>query len=91
MKLKKYMAQRRNELLEELNPDCVTVFNACYDFVEKVVESNFAEVSPDFVRKIELLEALLFGFIEHGLNPELLDDIEQQIASVSMRGTKALQ
>jgi hypothetical protein len=82
------MDQRREELMKELNPHCHTIFNACYDFMEKSIASSFSTVTPDVVRKIELLEALLFGFVEHAVNLDLLDEIEQQIATASMRGVK---
>lgn len=87
MIVKKFLSERRSELIKELNPECLSVFNACYDFIEMSILSSYISVSPEVVRKIELLEALLFGFIEHSLDLNLLDEIEQQISTASMRGS----
>jgi hypothetical protein len=43
------------------------------------LSKKFDNVDPSFSRKVELLEALLFGFIEHSLNTQLLDQIETHI------------
>lgn len=89
--VKTFLTQRRAEILKEIHKDCLPVFNPGYDFIEKTMCDNFQEVSPGVVRKIELLEALLFGFIEHGMNLDLLEEVEEQISLVSMRGARSLQ
>jgi len=84
--VQKYLYQRRRELNAKLNSKCEVVFNQGYDFIDVVIISKFTEVAPEVSRKIELLEALLFAFIEHGLNLDLLNDIEQHIQDVHLRG-----
>ena len=91
--MKKYLSQRRSELNEKVNPKCSHVFNLNYDFVEVVIMDKFDEVTPKVTRKIEILEALLFAFIEHGLNLDMLDDIDEHIQRVATHGfsEKAVQ
>lgn len=47
------------------------------DFMEHELTRSFDEVTPEFCRKVEILEILLATFVEHVMNPELLDEIEQ--------------
>lgn len=81
----KYLQQRRSELNEKLNKKCYTVFNNSYDFIDVVISNEYEEVLPIVTRKVELLEALMMAFIEHGLNLELLDDIDEHISNIHLR------
>jgi hypothetical protein len=76
-----YLRKRRQELHLSLNEDCVPAFNAGFDFMEIALVVKFPEVTPEFIRKAELLECLLFSFIEHCFDIELLNNFEKALAA----------
>jgi len=63
----------------------VPVFTACYTFVEGRIEAAYDEVTPDMIRKLELLEALLLSFIDHGMNLEMLTMMDKEMSQFKGR------
>jgi len=55
------------------------VQNQGYEFIEAAFGIHFSEVTPDFVTKFELMEALLFAFIDHGLDPAKFNEMEEKL------------
>lgn len=45
--------------------------------IEDSLCETFDEVTPEFVRKSEILEVLLVSFVEHTMHPELVDEVEE--------------
>ena len=78
--MEKYLKQRKKELQQNLKPECKGVFDSGFDFIEARLKEKFTAVTPEMTRKLELLEVLLFSFLEHGMELALLDKMEQDIA-----------
>lgn len=80
MEVRKYIQQRKAEILKRANNDSVKpLITVGWTFIEDRIAERFSSITPEVSRKVELLEVLLASFIEHGLNLEKLNEIEDQI------------
>jgi len=83
--VQRYLRKRREEILSEISDEVVPVFTACYCFIEEKLGAAYDEVTPDMVRKLELLEALLLSFIDHGMNLEMLTMMDKEMSHAKDR------
>ena len=81
--MEKYLKQRRNELQENLKPECEALFKSGFDFIEARLKTKFSIVTPEMTRKLEMLEILLFSFLEHGMDLSLCDKMEKDSATMA--------
>jgi len=72
-----YLLKRKAELQKATQKN--SVFAHGYDYISENITKKYAEVVPEMVRRVEILEVLLFSFIEHAANLDSLDKIEQQL------------
>ena len=79
--IRKFLKNREEELLKRSHSDCKELLKESYIFLGTVLEREYKELTPEVTRKIELLEALMFAFIDHGLNLDLLKDIEEYVST----------
>lgn len=84
----KYLNQRRKELREKVNPNCLDVFEVSYDFIEERICSEHKDVDPSVTRRVQILEALMFSFIEHGMNMSLLEQMDEFIKDTGSAGVQ---
>jgi len=79
-----YIENRRAELREQVHPDYIQILDSGFDLISFRMSETYADqFGPKFVRKVELLEVLLFSFINHCSNPETLDDMEKYLGEIS--------
>jgi hypothetical protein len=57
-------------------------FEVCWEILEKSMVKNHSSVNPKFVRRLEVLEALMFGFLESASDLNSLDFAEKTIFSL---------
>jgi len=86
--VKRYLQKRRSEIKPKVNEECLDMFEIGFDFIEERIEKRYEEVDPQVSRKVELLEALLFAFIEHAMNLDLLEDVDKIIQDVHIGESK---
>jgi len=89
-----YLNQRKNEITTNLDESQVgqstyDLFDAVYDYIgdKLIVGVSGTNVTPEFTRKLELLETLLFSMIEHSENLELLDEMEKSMVELEWTRT----
>jgi hypothetical protein len=91
--LEKYLQLRKKEVQAALDPKHVpdSFVESCYEFIEYSIEKRFGEeITPDSARKIELLEILLVSFIQHCLEPDMLNEIQTEIDTFRAVANKGL-
>jgi hypothetical protein len=62
-----------------------------WNFIEDRIMESFTEVTPESIRKVELLEVLFSNFISHGLDLGRLDEIEDQIKNIGVPVGREIQ
>ena len=77
-----YIRKRKKEVLSSAVEDTHKIIGHSYKFLEEILNDRFKKVTPSMARKLELLEALLFGFVEHAMNLDMLDQIENHLQSI---------
>jgi len=82
--MKNYLMERRAELRGTIDPEAFSVLDTGFEFIEKRM-STFFEVTPEAVRKIELLECFLMSFVDHGMNFQLLDEMDVEVFRASRK------
>lgn len=80
-----YMKKRRRELNSQIDPQYSDRFFACWDLIDKEMTENFHEVTPVFVRKVELLEGFLMAFFQHLFDQELLSKFEKEVGLMDVK------
>ena len=80
-----YLQKRKNEVDPSPSIRARGVVESGFDFIETCFVPRFDELTPDVIRKISSIEAILFVFVEHGLKPEKLDKIDADIALLGLR------
>lgn len=78
----RYLQKRKSELLVRMRSDgkgTVETFGVGYDFISRSVMAKYTEVTPEMARRVELLEVLLFTFVEHVINLDSLSTIENEL------------
>lgn len=80
-----YMRKRKTELRSQIDPHYSENFLMCWDLISDEMVSNFSDVTPNFVRKVEALEGFLFSFIQHLYDQVLLERFVKDMASLSVR------
>jgi hypothetical protein len=73
------------ELLQRHSGNDELILEA-YSFIERKIGAQYLEITPEVVRRIDLLESLLLGFIEHGSDFRLLEMMEQAIFNIRHDG-----
>jgi hypothetical protein len=92
MGLKNYIHQRKKEILKRSNDEEIKMLlTVGWNFIEDRITERFKEVTPEAVRKVELLEILLSNFISHGLDLEKLNEIEDQIKNIGVPVGRQIQ
>ncbi len=74
--------ERKTENLAKLvnrSAEYQAAFEANWDFLMSVLISNYEKVTPKFTRKLEILEAMMFGFLESTNEPQQLEFAEKMI------------
>lgn len=83
--LQDYIEKRRLEIREQIHPDYLQLVESGFDLIEFKMLSAYQDrqFGPKLARKIELLEVLLFSFINHCNNPETLDEMEKHLSEIA--------
>lgn len=85
--MKVFLVERKMENLKKIDT-CGEVyrdtFEKNWDFLEKNMIRHHEKVTPKFVRRLELLEAMMFGFLNSAVDSTSLDFAEKMI--YEMRG-----
>ena len=78
MEVRKYVQQRKNEILKTSNDESTKpLLLVGFNFIEDRMAENFKSVTPEMSRKTEILEILLLNFITHGLDLSKLNEVEE--------------
>lgn len=82
-----YLSKKREEGLKRISPQQTEAYNHCWDLIEKTMITNHDEIDTRFVRRVEILEALVVGFLEivDVKNVDSLNFAENKIFSLSGR------
>lgn len=83
--LQSYIEKRRQEVREQVHPDFLQIVDSGFDLIEYKLLEAYGEFpfGPKLTRKVELLEVLLFSFINHCNKPDTLDEMEKYLAEIS--------
>jgi hypothetical protein len=83
--LQSYIEKRRQEIREQVHPDFLQIIDSGFDLIEyKLVAAYGNLIGPQIARKVELLEVLLFSFINHCNRPEDLDEMEEYLSEIGL-------
>ena len=78
----KYLNDRQSLFLRKVHPSAIGLASAGYAFLIECLFKRNKEITPEFTRSIELLEHLLFSFIEHAMDPEMLSEMKDLVDGV---------
>jgi hypothetical protein len=82
MEVKVFLVERKIEnmkKIEDRSPLYRDTFDKCWEMVESCMVKNHERVTSKFVRRLEILEALIFGFLESSSDLNSLDFAEKTI------------
>ena len=80
--MKLFLVERKMENLRKLDTSgdlYRNVFETNWDFLEKHIVQHHEKITPKFVRRLELLEAMMFGFLNSASDLKSLDFAEKMI------------
>lgn len=78
--MKNYIRKKRLDLLARTKADDVAIMvDSGYDLIQSRICARYSEITPEFVRRVDLLECLLVTFIEHANNIDALAEIERKL------------
>ena len=82
-----YLAKKREEGLKRIRPSHAKAYHHCWDLIVNTMICNNSEIDTRFVRRVEILEALVVGFLEivDSDNVDSLEFAENKIFSLSGR------
>lgn len=87
--LQEYVQKRRNELKAQVHPDFMQVLDSGFDLIEWRLSNYYQDTfGPRVARQVELLEVLLFSFMNHCGNPALLDEMDKHLTEIRIEKDK---
>jgi hypothetical protein len=85
MEVKVFLVERKMESMKRIDERSVLykeTFDKCWEMIDSCMIKNHERVTPKFVRRLEILEALVFGFLESSSDLNSLDFAEKTIYSL---------
>jgi hypothetical protein len=80
MNLFEFLEERRHIIeRESAGTSAYMILSEGSKFIRRSMINRYTEVNPDVVRKIDLLEGMLFGFIQHCSEPKHLEMLEKRL------------
>lgn len=87
MKLQDYLNERcRNVEKEYAKSPALPVIKEGLQFLSRSILANCSEINPDVTNKIDILEGMLFGFVENCFNFKMLEKAQKHIAEAIAKG-----
>lgn len=59
-----FLAKKRQEGIKRIKPTQEDAYSQCWDLIDRTMLLNNSEIDTKFIRRVEILEALVVGFLE---------------------------
>ena len=80
MKLAEYLKQRRTIVEKEyLDSNTLAYLREGHKLIAKGIIAHCDEVTPDVTDKVQILEGMMFGFIQNCFDHKMLSQVQKEV------------